>query len=124
MSTCQTFPCVNDSKHLSIALADRQGPRKMYLPKIALKDARLCRTLMNSNRGLQCNQQLHVHVDFYNKKIVFENTLNISQNERLSQSQHPRNTASNYVCTTQTAPPLRGDIIRRATISFAIKHAK
>ena len=73
---------------------------------------------------IQCTQKLHVYVEFYTKKIVFENTLNISWNERLSQSQHPRNIASNYVCTTQIAPPLRGDIIRTAKTSFAIKQAK
>ena len=64
------------------------------------------------------------HVDFYTQKIVFENTVNISQNERLSQSQHPRNIAFNYMCTTRIAPPLRDDIIRRVKTSFAIKHAK
>ena len=73
--------------------------------------------ILNSNRGIQCTQKLHVHVDFYTKKIVFENTVNISQNERLSQSQQPRNIAVNYVCTTQIAPPLR-DNIRRAKTSF------
>ena len=112
VSTCysrpsQTFPYVNDSKHLSIALADSQSPPKnVSAEKLPEKVARLCRTLLNSNRGIQCTQKLHVHVDFYTKKNVFENTLNISQNERLSQRQHPRNIASNYVCTTQIAPPL------------------
>ena len=97
-------------------------PKKVSVEKLLLKVARLCRTLLNSNRGIQCTQNLHVHVDFYTKKI--ENTVHISQNKRLSQSQNQRNIASNYVCTTQIAPPQRDDIIRRAKTSFAIKHAK
>ena len=99
----------------------------MSAEKLPKKVARLCRTLLNSNRGIQCTQKLHV--DFYSEKIVFENTVNISQNERLSQSQHPRNIASNksnymYVCSMQIVPPLRDDIIRRAKTSFAIKNGK
>ena len=101
-------------------------PNNVSAEKLPEKVARLCRTLLNSNtcRGIQCTQKLHVHVDFYTQQIVFENTLNISQNERLSQSQHSRNIASNYVYTTQIAPPLRDDItnIRRAKTSFTIKH--
>ena len=69
--TCQTFPSVNDSKHLSIALADRQSPPKnVSAEKLPWKVARLCSTLLNSNGGIQCTQQLHVHVDFYTQKIV------------------------------------------------------
>ena len=121
----QTFPCVNDAKHLSIALAE--SAEKYVAEKLPEKVARLCRTFLNSNRGIRCTQKLHV--DFHTQKIVFENAVNISQNERLSQSQRPRNIASNksnymYVCTTQIAPPLRDDIIRRAKTSFAIKNGK
>ena len=84
---------------------------------VGRKFAQFC-PILNSNRGVQCTQKLHVHVDFYTQKIVFENTVNISQNERLSQRQHPRNIASNHVCTTQLAPPLRDNmshLARKAT---------
>ena len=99
-------------------------PKNVSAEKLPEKVARLGRTLLNSNSGMQCTQKLHVHVDFYIQNIVFENTINISQTERLSQSQHPRNIASNYVCTMQIALPLRNDIIRRSKTSFAIKNGK
>ena len=85
---------MNDSKQLSIALTE--SAENVSAKEWPEKVARLYRALVNSSRGMQCTQKLHV--DFYTHKIVFEN---ISQNERLPQSQHPRNIASNYLCTTQ-----------------------
>ena len=65
-SGLSNFSCVNDSKHPWIALAEfavnvsaERSPKKV---------ARLCRTLLNSNRGIQCTQKLHVHADFYTQK--------------------------------------------------------
>ena len=55
---------------------DCVGRQSESAEKLPDKVARLCRTLLNSNRGIQCTQKLHVHVDFYTQKKKFENTLN------------------------------------------------
>ena len=78
-------------------------PKNVSAEKLPEKVARLRRALLNANTGMRCPQKLKV--DIYTHKIVFQNTLNISQNERLSQSPHSRNIASflPYVDSSTTA---------------------
>ena len=45
-------------------------PKNVSAEKLPKKVARLWRTLLNSKKGIQCTQKLHVHVDFYTQKIV------------------------------------------------------
>ena len=76
VSVCERFTCRLRWQSPSETVSAKKLPEKI---------ARLCRTLLTSNRGMQCALKLHHYTcRFYTQKVVFENTVNISQNERLS----------------------------------------